>query len=303
MRSERFETPGHVRLEIENQAGSVDVTTTGETVTDVEVMGEHEPSEIVDEALIDCRPSGDGYVVRVKLPKQRRLFRSGEAVRIVVAVPHGVDLSVSTASASVDATGRPGKVDVETASGNVTVDEGTDVRLRSASGDLSLGSADSVDARSVSGEVVVGRVAQRARVSATSGGLRLGEAWSRAAVETVSGSIEVDVAYDGVTAKTVSGDVALRCVMNGDVALSAVSGDAVVGIPPGRAIEVDAQSLSGRLRSDIDLDGLPVGGVADPDAKVRLKSNSVSGNLHVVRASLPPGPPTPSAAAESAGAA
>jgi DUF4097 and DUF4098 domain-containing protein YvlB len=290
MRNEHFETAGHVRLEIDNEAGTVDVTTSDAATTTIELSADPDAQELLDRATVECRPSGDGHVVRVKLPKQRLLLRRSERVRIVVVAPHGTDLSVSTASANVDATGLFGRVDSETASGDVTVDQGSDVRMRTASGDLSLGSADTADLRSVSGEVVVGRVTGRTRINGTSATVRLGEAGSQVTVETVSGAIEVDLARAGVNAKTVSGDVSLRCVANGDVVLSAVSGDAIVGIPPGRAIEVDAQSLSGRLQSDFDLDGAPAvaGAGVDPGGRVHVRSNSVSGNLRIVRAAAPP---------------
>jgi hypothetical protein len=287
MRNESFETAGHVRLEIDNESGTVDVTTGDATTTEVELTADPDAYELVERAIVECRPAADGHLVRVKVPKQHKLLRRSEPVRIVVTVPHGTDISTSTASADVDATGIFGRVDVETASGDVTVDEGGAVRMRTASGELSLGSAVTADLRSVSGAVVVGRVAGEARINGTSASLRLGEAGSHVTVETVSGGIEVDLARGGVSSKTVSGDVALRCVTQGDVVLSSVSGDAVVGIPPGRALEVDAKALSGRLRSDVDLDGTPAGAPADPGARVRLRSNSVSGDLRIVRAEAP----------------
>lgn len=311
MRNERFDTAGQVRLEIDNEAGSIDVTTADVATTEVELSGDADAAELVERATVECRPSGNGHLVRVKVPKRHKLFRQGEPVRIVVVAPHGTDLSASTASANVDGTGMLGRVDVETASGNVTIDQGTDVRMRTASGELSVGSAVTVDLRSVSGDVVVGRVAGRARVNGTSSTVRIGEAGSHVGVETVSGDVEVDVVRDGASCKTVSGDVSLRCVTNGEVVLSAVSGDGVVGVPPGRAIEVDAQSLSGKLQSDFDLDGAAAyAGAADPEARVRVRSNSVSGHLRIVRAApapdehlVPAAPAAPLPATDDADAA
>lgn len=286
MRSHTFETPGHVHLEVDVDAGTVDVTTGMTPVTDVTVTSDAEPSELVERATIEERATGQTHVVRVKLSKGRwGIFRGGESVRISVVVPQDTDLSVRTASADVDATGRFGRVDVETASGSVTVDEGTDVRLRSASGDLSLGAGESADLQSVSGEVVVGQAARSARLSASSGSVHLGTVSGPARIETVSGSIDVDLAEEGLRTKTVSGTVDVRCVASGEVSLGSVSGSATVGIPPGRELEVDARSLSGRLASDFDLAGTPSGGAGGP--RVLVRSNSVSGELRIVRAAPP----------------
>lgn len=286
MRSHTFETPGHVRLEVEVESGSVDVTTGVTPVTDVTVTSDAESSELVERATIEERATGQTHVVRIKLSKGRwGIFRGGESVRISVVVPPGTDLSVQTASADVDATGRFGRVEMETASGSITVDEGIDVRLRAASGDISLGAGETVDLRSVSGDVVVGHAVRSARLSASSGSVRLGTVSGPAKIETVSGSIDVDLAEEGLRTKTVSGTVDIRCVASGEVSLGSVSGDARVGIPPGRDLEIDAQSLSGHLTSDFDLDGAPSWNAGSQ--RVVVKSNSVSGELRIVRAAPP----------------
>jgi hypothetical protein len=288
MKSERFETPGHVRVEVHNYAGSVDVTTADVTDTEVAVAADREPSELLDEVTIDCAPGPDGHVVRVLMPRRRRMFIFNERLRVSVVAPHGCDLQANTASANVDATGRFGRVQVETASGNVSVDEGSEVRLKSASGDLSLGRGTAVAVQTVTGDVVVGTAEDRATLSSTSGGIRLGAARSAAKVDTVSSTVDVDLVEDGITATSVSGDVRIGCVTSGDVNLKSVSGDAQVGVAAGRSVEVDAQSLSGRLISEVDLDSEPSWNRPAGAARVFVKSNSVSGDLRIVRVPEPP---------------
>jgi hypothetical protein len=288
MKSERFETPGHVKLEVDNISGSVDVTTADVTATEVTVVADREPSELLEEVTIECTPGSEGYVVRVRVPRRRRLFLFNDRLRVSIVAPHECDLQAHTASANVDATGRYGQVRVETASGNVSVDEGSEVRLKSASGDLSLGRGTVVTAQTVSGDVVVGTADDRSTLGSTSGGVRLGAARSAAKVDTVSGTLEVDLVEDGITASSVSGDVRIGCVTAGDVTLKSVSGNAHVGVATGRSVEVDAQSLSGRLTSEVDLDSEPSWHTSAAGVRVFVKSNSVSGDLRIVRVSEPP---------------
>jgi hypothetical protein len=290
MRSERFETPGYVRLDVDNECGSVEVVAGETAATEIELSSDRGGSELVEGTRISVRPAHGGSAVAVAVPHRKHRFLRGEDVRVTVRVPLGTELGVRTASADVDAAGVFGNVEVETASGDVDLDEGAEVRLRSASGNLRVGAAQSLNARSASGEVLAGRVAGRASMQTTSGGVRLGGADSEVKVETVSGTLTVDLAERGVTAKSVSGDVRVWCVADGDVVLQTVSGDASVGVAPGRAVEVDAQSLSGRLSSEIELDGAP-SGLGGPAGRVRIKFNSVSGDLRLSRAA-PPSPPT-----------
>src|SRR5580658_2321851 len=127
------------------------------------------------------------------MPRRRRLFLFNERLRVGIVAPHGCDLQAKTAAANVDATGRFGRVRVETASGDVSVDEGCEVRLKSASGDLSLGRGTTVTVHSVTGDVVVGTAEAHATLGSTSGGIRLGAARSAAKVDTVSGTVAVDL--------------------------------------------------------------------------------------------------------------
>lgn len=293
MRSERFDTPGKVRLEVDNQSGNVDVVTHDEPVTLIEVDADGGGSDLVDQATVAVTSVADGFEAQVRIPRaRRRLLGIGQSVRVTVRLPHDSDLAVKTASADTEASGRYGRVAVETASGDVTVDEGFEVRIRTASGDVSVGAArDEVRVHSTSGDVMIGRTAGSATLSTTSGDLRVGTAGGRVKAESVSGDIGIDLVEDGAQVGTVSGDVRITCVAAGNVALQTVSGDAVIGIPSGRELEVDAQTLSGSLSSDFDLDSQPAragAGAGDPGPRVSVRATSVSGHVRLARALEPP---------------
>jgi hypothetical protein len=295
MRTESFETPGKVRLEIDNHAGRFDVVTHDEPMTLIEIDSDVNGSDLVDEATVTMVPAGDGFEVEVRIPKsRRRLLSFGRSVTVAVRVPYDSDLVVKTASADIEASGRYGRASCDSASGDITVDDAVEVKVRSASGDLSVGDVrGEIRAQSTSGDLVVGRIAGDSSVSTTSGDVRVGTAFGYVKAESVSGDVGVDVARNGVSVNGVSGDIRITCVSEGEVTLKTVSGDAQVGIPPGRSIFVDAQTLSGNLVTDFDLDGVPGegGGGGEPPRRVAIRATSVSGQVRIVRAAEPNGMP------------
>ena len=138
-----FETPGTVRLHVQNEVGLVAVTATRteETVVWLEA---HTPGaeELVERATVECRPSGRRHLVVVKVPKQglggRFIRRNPVTVR--VDLPEGSDVTVATGSADVEVTGPIGAADFTTASGDVVADDvAANLTARSASGGLTVG--------------------------------------------------------------------------------------------------------------------------------------------------------------------
>jgi hypothetical protein len=102
-----------------------------------------------------------------------------------------------------------------------------------------------------------------------------------ATVQTVSGDMNVADVGSSVTAKSVSGELELN-VREGEVALTSVSGDVLVGIRPGSRLDVDASSISGDLRSELELGDVPTEG---DGPVIVLRGKTVSGDFKVVRAS------------------
>src|SRR5436190_11553946 len=107
-----------------------------------------------------------------------------------VRCPTGSDLTVSTASGSIEVRGEVGSVKVTT-----------------KSGDFAIERAAAIDARGASGRVDVGACAGECHIVFVSSSVHIGEA-GRAVVATVSGNIEAD-AVDDADVKPVSGNIAL----------------------------------------------------------------------------------------------
>jgi DUF4097 and DUF4098 domain-containing protein YvlB len=243
-----FTTPTPPTVQIRIPTGSITVEQGSDGTTTVWVSDDRSDSIIIDE-----RNGPQGQIIAIETPSRRKLgFVFERSVgRVKVTCPAGTSLVVRTASGSVDALLPLGDVRIETASGDVRI------------GDV----AGSLVAKTASGDIRARRVSGRAEV------------------HTVSGDIELGSVEDGVVAKTASGDVELADVATGDANVRCVSGDVSVGVRRGSRVAVNASSVSGSLRSDLDLSGSPVAG---DGPMVELDITTVSGDVHIRRSQSVP---------------
>lgn len=278
-----FSTAGTVQLVVENSVGSI-VVSAHETATTRVVVEALTPGaeDLVSRTIVANRSFGGRDHVVVKVPRvhgMKFMRRNGVVVR--VQVPAGTDVSVASASADVELNGLLGQVDIKSSSGNVTGDDATELRVKTASGDIEMGTVSgNVIMHSASGNLRCARVDGRASMSTASGELELGSAADRIDVRATSGNVRVgDVAGD-VHIVAVSGNVQVLSVSAGSMRVRSVSGNVDVGIAPGATLSVDAESMSGDVRSDIPLHDRP----AAPGApQVTLHLRTVSGNILLER--------------------
>lgn len=259
-----FQTPDPIRLDLRVPGGRIDIEAAGSGETSVRLDG---PDELLERAIVELR----GDELRVHVPDRKGLFLSfggDNNVRLSVCCPDNSQLAVRTKSADVAARGWLAEARVETASGDVALDRFGSGSVKSASGDVKVNEAlDELSVQTASGDVQIGRT----------GPLR---------ANLVSGDLQVADATAAVNADTVSGDVALDAVVSGDVSIRAVSGDVKVGIRRGSAVHVDASTLSGDTRSELDLGDDPAEPGDGPLVDLRIKT--VSGDIAVVRAAPTP---------------
>jgi hypothetical protein len=287
MRSETYSTPGPVRLDLEIPSGRIEIETVSgeETHVELEALSSNDlVRELVESARIELVKRGAGYEVVVESRLRYGFwvsFGRGPDVRLRVTCPPEADLDIRTKSADVDARGRYGSAEVKTASGDVHVQEATgDVRMKTASGDVHLD-----------------EVGGRLDVSSASGDLHVGSVAGEANVQLVSGDAVIRDAGDAVSMNTVSGDQRIEAVVQGRVALKAISGDITVGVRRGSALFVDANTVSGSTSSELDLSDAPPQEGGDESPLVELLVKTVSGDVRVERA---PAPGTPAELSERA---
>jgi DUF4097 and DUF4098 domain-containing protein YvlB len=269
-----FHTPGPLSLRLGIPSGRIDVETVDGEETHVVLTSDDE--SVLEDARVELRERAGGHELVVELERRRASFLgldisigpisiSKSGLHLTVRCPHGADLNANTASADIVARGRYGTADVKTASGDVSVDDVT--------GDA--------NAKTASGDVQLGRVGGRGRVQTVSGDVAVNEVDDAVVAQLVSGNLRIDDARASVTTKSVSGDQTLRAVERGEVGVTSVSGDILVGVRQGSKLYVDANSVSGSMNSELDLGDAPPSG---DGPMVELRAKTVSGDVRVVRA-------------------
>jgi DUF4097 and DUF4098 domain-containing protein YvlB len=283
MRTETFSTPGPVRLDLELPSGAIEVEAgdTEETHVELEAISSNDQvREMVETARIELVRRGDGHEVVVEVRTRHGVwisFSRGPDIRIGspemrlrITCPKGAELDVRTKSADVQARGDYGLVDVNTASGDVSVEHSARADVKTASGDVHFDEVDgTLDVKSASGDVHVGTVSRAANIQLVSGDLYLREA------------------NDSVSANTVSGDQRLEAVLKGRMELRAISGDINVGVRRGSRVFIDANTVSGSTSSEFDLSDAPVEAPSEGSPLVELFAKTVSGDVRVERAPAP----------------
>jgi DUF4097 and DUF4098 domain-containing protein YvlB len=244
MREERFTTPEPVRLECSVTAGNVTVTTVDGTESTIELDG---PQQLIDALRVEL--VGDRLIVSEQRNSILELLtRSDQSIDVTAAVPAGSSVALKTASSDAVLDGSFKDVDMQSASAELSVsgDIGGDVSVKSASGDV--------------------------RLPRVRGGVD---------VRGVSGDLRVESVDRSVTVTTVSGDVRVEAMREGNASVRSVSGDIMLGVEPGSAVDLDATSASGRLTSEVPLSDSPEGG---DGPTVVIRAITASGDVRVVRA-------------------
>jgi hypothetical protein len=255
-----FATPHPIHLDLRVPAGAVDVDAveTEETEVRIQPLG-----ELARERLDDLVVELQGDRLRIEVPEKRGWLGRTPEYAITVRCPAGSRLRLRGASTDVTARGRLREAEVKTASGDVLLDavDGP-TQVDSASGDVRVENGGSVQVRSASGDLHVGRASGDVRAQSLSGDVAVGEA-----------AAAVDV-------QTVSGDLRVERVVAGPVDVNAVSGDVTLAVVRGTAVWLDLRSLSGEMRSELDAGDAP----GDGEHVVEIRGKTVSGDVRIARA-------------------
>jgi Putative adhesin len=297
---ETFATPGKTRVVIYNPHDSVDIVGEGDGTTTVELVARGADSDAqVAETTVVCTESNGVSIITVTLPNGRSFPKRRSAVDVQVAAPRGTDVIVSTTGTErsllsmarglggdIRLRGEVGDVDVSLPSSDLSAQSimGS-LSVKTASGDLTAAKvAGPIKVRTVSGDVDFDEVSDDVSLTVVSGDVSIGSAASHVDVTSISGDVTVTDARNGASVKSTSGDVTVRRAWSGSIRAATVSGDVVVGVPPGRGVTVDARSMSGDLSSEIDLADRSGSGDAGDGTVVKITAHSVSGDIEIQRA-------------------
>lgn len=253
-RREQFDIDVRARIEVRLSSGRVMITRHEPGGVEIRVDGKNAQGFTIEQ---------HGDDISVRQPSERALF--GGSHRVSLRVPEDAELDIAVASADV----------------NVSTSIG-DLRVSTASGDVSAGSIDGdLVVKTASGDVKVDRVAGRVQVTAASGDFEAYSVGRQCVVTTASGDVKILESSEDMRIKTASGDVNVQRCDGSDFDCKTVSGDLRLGIPSGRQVHVDLNTMSGKVR-------LPNRRAQPSDSteldSVRIAFRSVSGNVRLERA-------------------
>jgi hypothetical protein len=255
MPEHRFHTPGPVELDISVPSGQIVVETVDGEESTVVLEGNE---RALENAVVDF----DGSRLTVSLRNRG---------------PLGFTIEIGDITFG---SGSGGKLNV-----HATVPHASRAALNTASADMRLrGSFGSLETKSASGDLIVdGSIEGDATVKTVSGDARLPHVGGSLQMQSVSGDLRVQTVGGSLTAKSVSGDVRAESLREGEATMQSVSGDIHLGVAEGTNVDVDANSVSGDLSSDVPLGADPTGVHADGPTLV-VRGKTVSGDFKLVRA-------------------
>jgi DUF4097 and DUF4098 domain-containing protein YvlB len=285
VRTETFDTPGPVSLDIRLGSGEIRIDAGDVEETKVELLPLRDndaTKKAIEMARVELR-DGDRPEVTVDLGRSRGgLFRSA-SVGVEITCPEGSDAEVKSGSAGVEVRGRLGSIGVSTGSGDVELDDiSGDAKINTASGDLRMGDVGGeVRINTASGDVQAKAITGDARFNTASGDVIIKSAGGTLSVNSASGDVIVSEAQAAVNVNTASGDQTIGSLARGSADLKSASGDLTIGIKEGSTLWVDARSRSGEVRSELPVsDSAPEGDAPH----VELKANTMSGDIEITRA-------------------
>jgi DUF4097 and DUF4098 domain-containing protein YvlB len=264
-----FETHGPIELVVEIGKGRVRVDARETTQTLLEIRGESADDVKVrfeNNRLEVIGPKGTGS-----------WFGRDSALEVQVTLPTDSALGVRTGSADIEVSGQVGDARLKSGSGDVTCDTFSGGGwIDTGSGDIEISEAHAeLQVKTGSGDVSVGSCLKELNISTGSGDVEVGTANGRAVVKTGSGDLRVVTANTDVSLSTGSGDLSVGTARRGRVSAKGASSDVHIGIPSGTPVWADINTVTGRIRSDIESVGAPQEG----QDHIELQARTVSGDI------------------------
>ena len=257
MRRESFSFSGPLLFDIATSSGDVEILSGDGDQVIVELRGGPAETYVVEL---------QGSELTVRPPSKPSGKRRYASTDIKVYVADNSAGSVRTTSGDLLVVPRLRDLTFATASGDCRLQTSIaeDLEVKTASGDLKLRDIEgNLTVTTASGDVVADDVGADFRFNSASGDAR---------ITAVAGTVEV---------KTVSGNLSVRSAAGPSVRMRSISGDARLGIPAGRTVDLDMQTMSGDVTNRIKK-----AGEATTTARrsLAISMKSVSGSLRLENA-------------------
>lgn len=253
MAQHRFHTPQPVDLQVTIPSGDVIVETAD-----------------VDESVITVEGSE-------KLTEQMVVEQNGNRISVQYRGKQGLGITIEIGGFTIGG-GERLKV-------HARIPHASSAELATASADMNIdGSLRTLETKTASGDLAMrGKVDGTATIKTVSGDVQLDDVGGDLTVNSVSGDIRVADVHGSVRTKSVSGDVRVDRAGGPEATLQSVSGDIRVGVAAGTNVDVDANSVSGDLDSEVLL-GSDIGAGLGDGPTLVVRGKTVSGDFRLVRA-------------------
>jgi DUF4097 and DUF4098 domain-containing protein YvlB len=264
-----FDCPTPIDVSVRVPGGTLDIVAEDRPTASVDVSP-YDNSEASRDTAANVRVDfHDGHLV-VLAPEWSVgwIFRRAPRLRVSIRVPSDSTITVKLASADARCQGRFASAAIDSASGDIMLDEVTG----------------NVSAKLASGDMTVKRAGGDVHVSTASGDLKVGYAGGDVSLTSASGDVEIKQADASVEAKTASGDIGVGVASRGAVRINTASGDVRIGVAAGTGVWLDISSISGDTTSDLAVSESSEAGGA---AQLTLQIRTMSGDIEVRRVQLP----------------
>ncbi|HET8583378.1 MAG TPA: DUF4097 family beta strand repeat-containing protein [Jatrophihabitans sp.] len=265
-----FPLDGPIQLVVRIGHGSVTVLTEDDLpAATVRLNAGKHAQELLTRTVVEMH----GRALNVVAPRQGGVLDlpflgkwSGRGLDVEITVPTRTPVKISTYTAPIRIPGLVGDADLAFGAGEAAVrDVDGDLRVRFGSG--------TVKAVHVSGSV---------QLRSGSGNAQLGEVGGALACGCGNGDLAVRIARGPVRARSGSGSARLAEV-HGDVDVASGAGEVEIGLPAGLNAQLDLQSGSGQVRSELPVDDRPGKGTGN-GKPIRLRARTGSGDVRLFRA-------------------
>jgi len=278
-----------VELRLENRSGAVSVggedtrqvaiEVTARLWAESEADADAQAEEIVRGIL------RDGHRIIIRAPALvwpgPFFFGRGPRIDYRITSPRATAAHINSRSGRVEVENILGPLEVEARSGRVdTRGIGADTTIVSRSGSVqaeNIAGCLAIDSRS--GGVQVRRCERDVAVHSRSGSLRVEHVGGSLRADCRSGSLAIAGVGGALTVRARSGSLRYEGPVQGPFDLELMSGSAILAVDRESRFYLDAETMSGSVRSDLPLHrgsaGGPSRGGAGPRVRVRTRSGSI----------------------------
>jgi hypothetical protein len=175
------------------------------------------------------------------------------SVAITIDLPAGSGLVTYLAHAEVHAAGALGDCELHMSSSRVELDRVDALQANIGGGEVTVGHI--AERATIEGAVFairIGEAGDTVKLSSSGGEVRIGRASGDVDLSSGSASFDIDRAEGSVTAVTGTGAIRIGRLTHGHAELANHSGNIEVGIGPGTAARVDADSKRGSVHNSVE---------------------------------------------------